>query len=175
MVTEWVLLPVPQEDYAELKHMVEYRQQQRGESALPSAEVLRGNELAADMVKRAEFGGHKAWPVAALARLAAGSTFTTKRWTKVIDLCAAHPGEVFSTEEVSEKTGLSINEWRDACRKITAHLKKHYPDVPLWDRAPDVGGPMWPLVTIAGKNLKVRDQLYVGITEEQAKRWKEVR
>lgn len=175
MATEWVLLPVPQEDYAELKHMVEYRQQQRGEVSSPSTEELRGDELAVDAVLRARFGEHKTWPASALARLAAGSTFTTQRWTKVVDLCAAHPGETFSTEEVSAKTGISINEWRDACRKIGAHLKKHYPEVPLWDRDPYAGDPMWPLVTIAGRHLKVRDQLYVGITEEQATRWKEVR
>jgi hypothetical protein len=34
---------------------------------------------------------------------------------------------------------------------------------------------MWPLVTISGRHLKVPDQLYVGITAEQAERWTSVR
>lgn len=175
VATEWVLLPVPREDYAELKHMVEYRQQQRGKAASPSSEELRGDEIAVDTVLRAAFGEHKAWPPSALARLAEGSTLTTHRWARVMDLCAEEPGATFSTEEVSTKTGIPVNEWRDACRKIGAHLKKHYPDVPLWERDPHIGEPMWPLVAISGRHLKVRDQLYVGITEEQAERWKEVR
>ncbi len=51
------------------------------------------------------------------------------------------------------------------------HLRKHYADVPVWEHDPYVGEPVWPLVTVSGRELKVRDQLYVGITEEQADRW----
>ena len=175
MATEWVLLSVPQEDYAELKHIVEYRQQQRGATSSPSTEELRGDELAVDTVRRAAFGEHKAWPASALTRLAEGSTLTTQRWARVMDLCAQNPGVMFSTEDVSAKTGIPVNDWRDACRKIGAHLKKHYPEVPQWEREPHAGAPMWPLVTISGRHLKVPDQLYVGITAEQAERWTSVR
>lgn len=176
MTTNWILLPVPEEDHAELQRTVEHRQRQRGEAISPSAHELRGDDLVIDTVLRAAFGEHKSWPASALARLAEGSTLTTERWAKVMDLCADAPEwTTFSTEEVSAKTGISVNEWRDACRKIGAHLKKHYPDVPLWERKPYVGDPVWPLVTIAGRDLKVRDQLYVGITPEQARRWKKVR
>lgn len=175
MATEWVLLPVPQEDYAELKQIVEYRQQQRGEAPSPSTEELRGDELAIDTVRRAAFGAHKAWPPSALMRLAEGSTLTTQRWAMVMDLCAQNPGAMFSTQDVSAKTGIPVNKWRNACRKIGAHLKKHYPEVPQWEREPHAGAPMWPLVTISGRDLKVPDQLYVGITAEQAERWTSVR
>lgn len=175
MATEWVLLPVPQEDYAELKQIVQYRQQQRGEASTPSTEELRGDELAADTVRRATFDAHKAWPASGLTRLAEESTLTTQRWARVMDLCAQSPGEMFSTTAVSAKTGIPVNDWRDACRKIGAHLKKHYPEVPQQERGPHAGAPMWPLVTISGRNLKVPDQLYVGITAEQADRWTSVR
>lgn len=175
MATEWVLLPVPQEDYAELKQLVEYRQQQRGKASSPSTEELRGDELAVDTVRRAAFGEHKAWPASALTRLAEGSTLATQRWARVLDLCAQNPGVMFSTEDVSAKTGIPVHKWRSACRKIGAHLKKHYPEVPQWEREPHAGAPMWPLVTISGRHLKVPDQLYVGITVEQAERWTSVR
>lgn len=72
MVTEWVLLPMPKEDYAELKQIVRYRQQQRGKAPSPSAEELRGDELAVDTVRRAAFGEHETWPTSALKRLAEG-------------------------------------------------------------------------------------------------------
>lgn len=175
MATEWVLLPVPQEDYAELRQMVEYRQLQRGEAPSPSMEELSGDDLTINMVRRVALDRHKAWPVNALQRLSEGATLTAQRWTTVMDLCAQSPEEMFSTEEVSAKTGIPINAWRDACRKVGAHLRKHYPEVPKWEHEPIAGAPMWPLVTISGRNLKVPDQLYVGITAEQANRWTSVR
>ena len=175
MTTEWVLLPVPQQDYAEFKHMVEQRQQQRGEATAPSTEELREDSLAVDTVVRAALVLHKVWPASALSRLAEESTLTTQRWATVMDLCAQNPGAMFSTQEVSAKTGIPVSKWRDACRKIGPHLRKRYPEVPKWEREPRAGAPMWPLVTISGRDLKVPDQLYVGITAEQAERWKSVR
>lgn len=175
MATEWVLLPVPQEDHAELKEMVEYRQLQRGEVPSPSMEELSGDGLVVDMVRRGAFGRHEAWPVPALKRLSEGSTLTAQRWATVMDFCARNPEAIFSTEEVSAKTGISVSAWRDACRKIRVHLRKHYPEVPTWEHEPIAGAPMWPLVAISGRYLKVPDQLYVGITAEQAKRWTSIR
>lgn len=167
---------MPEEDHDELRRTVEYRQRQRGEAVSPTKEELRGDELAVSTVRRVAFDEHKVWPLSALGRLAEGSTLTTQRWAKVMDLCAGAPeGAIFSTQEVSARTGIAVNEWRDACRKIGAHLRKHYPDVPIWDHEPYAGEPVWPLVTISGRNLKVQDQLYVGITPEQANRWRQVR
>lgn len=175
MVTKWVLLPVPKDDYAELKQTVEYRQHQRGEMSHPSLEELRRDELVIDTIKRAAFGKHKVWPTSALERLAEESTLTTQRFARAMDLCAKTPGKVFSTEEVSAKLGISLNEWRAACRKIGVHLEKHYPEVPRLEHGPSAGKPMWPLVPISGRYLKVPDQLHVGITAEQAERWMSVR
>lgn len=175
MTTKWVLLPVPELDYRDLKALVERRQSERGEPSMPSTELIIGGELSVDAVRRAAFDAHQAWPATALARLAEGNTLTTHRWVQVLDLCSRHPDVLYSTADVVAQTDLSVNEWRDACRKITAHLKKHYADAPLWEQEPHVGQPVWPLVAVGGRELKVRDQLYVGITEEQAKRWREVR
>jgi hypothetical protein len=175
MTTTWILLPVPELDLPEVKALVEKRQSERGEPLAPSTDQISGGELTVDAVRRNAFVAHSAWPTNALARLAEGNTLTTQRWAQVLDLCSTHPGDLFSTEDVVAQTDLSLNEWRDACRKITLHLKKHYTDVPLWEHEPYIGEPVWPLVTVSGRSLKVRDQLYVGITVEQAARWKRVR
>lgn len=173
MGTEWLLLAVPKQDYDELKHMVDFRQEQRGEAPAPSPEELRDSQLAIDAVVRAAFATHEPWPREALERLAAESTITTQRFARVMDLCAKTPGAQsrYSTEEIAEVTGMSVNEWRAACRKIRLHLEKHYPEVPRTTS----GNPEWPLVDMAGRNLGERDQLYVGITDEQARRWKQIR
>jgi ABC-type transport system involved in multi-copper enzyme maturation permease subunit len=99
-------------------------------------------------------------------------------------LTEPHPAWVLSQNWVTNgqpatldaiNRALAAIEWRDACRKFTLHLKKHYADVPVWEHDPYVGEPVWPLVKVSGRELKVRDHLYVGITEEQADRWKQVR
>ncbi|GAA5207606.1 hypothetical protein [Microbacterium kyungheense] len=139
----------------------------------PTAEQVRDSQLAKDAVVRAAFAKHEPWPEHALARLAEGSAITTQRFAQVVDLCAATPGEDhrYSTEELAEKTGMNVNEWRSACRKIRLHLEKHHPEIPRTD----AGNPEWPLVDMSGRTLGERDQLYVGITEEQARRWRTVR
>lgn len=175
MSTEWVLLPVPKEDYTELKQIVEHRQQQRGEVSHPSLKELRRDELVIDTIERAAFGKHKVWPVSALERLAKESTVITQRFARAMDLCAKTPSKVFSTEEMSARLGISVNEWRAACRKIGVHLEIHYPEVPLVEHGRWAGKPMWPLMAISGRDLKKRDQLYVGISAEQAERWMSVR
>ncbi|WP_251449404.1 hypothetical protein [Microbacterium sp. Marseille-Q6648] len=175
MGTDWMLLAVPKQDYDELKHMIDFRQEQRGEPPAPSAEALRDTQLAVEAVKRKVLDEHKPWPLEALSRLAEGSTITTERFSRVMDLCAHTPGEFISTEGIAEETEMTVNEWRAACRKLGAHLRKHYPDVPTWEREPNAAQPMWPLANVAGRNLQARDQLYVAITAEQAHRWSEVR
>lgn len=49
-----------------------------------------------------------------------------------MDLCAKHPGERFGTSDIVENTDLALNEWRDACRKLTAHLRANYDGLPKW-------------------------------------------
>lgn len=175
MSTEWIPLPVPAEDYEEFKHMVEYRQTQRGKAPAPSAEELSSGDLAVAGVVRAAFDDFQNWPMEALTRLAKASTITTLRFSEVMDLCAVEPGSLHSTEEIAETLDMSVAQWRAACRKMRPHLEKHYPEVPRHESGSHAGEPYWPLVDIAGRSLKVRDQLYVGITDEQARRWKRVR
>ena len=88
-----------------------------------------------------------------------------------MDLCSKNPEKLFSTEDIEANRELTIEEWRTAWRRIPPHLKKHYPDVPVWSRGKHEGEPELPLVTMAGRRLKVKDQLYVGMTHEQAARW----
>ena len=80
-----------------------------------------------------------------------------------------------SSDLASPDVDLTVNEWRDACRKIGTHLRANYEDVPRWEREPYRGQPMWPLVSVSGRELKVKDQLYVAITRDQAARWVKVR
>ncbi|WP_182066914.1 hypothetical protein, partial [Curtobacterium sp. ME12] len=72
-------------------------------------------------------------------------------------------------------TDLTLNEWRDACRKLTAHLRANYEGLPKWAPEPYLGEDIWPLATASGRNLHEDPQVYFGMTEEQAKRWREVR
>ncbi|MGV9195102.1 hypothetical protein ACQ143_12225 [Microbacterium sp. MC2] len=181
MATTWMLMAVPAEDYDELKRMVDLRQTQRGESAAPTVEELRSDELKRAAVVRNAFEKHEDWPDEALRRLAEASTVTTKRFTQVMDLCVVVREEtpdfpLISTTDVAQRTGMSVDEWRSACRKIGAHLDKHYPDVPRWaNGSKSDGRPVWPLVGVSGRNLGMYDQLYVGITAEQARRWRGIR
>lgn len=177
MTTEWNLLPVPAPDYEELKALVETRQAERGEPIAPRAEQITSDDAAIAAVRAAAYAQHRPWPESALARLAEGASLTTQRWAKVMDLLAENPGlgNELSTSNIVAKTDLSLNEWRDACRKMRPHLEKNYPDVPIWHYGIYEGEPMWPLVAISGKSLKVYDELYVGITAEQAKRWRSIR
>lgn len=181
VTTTWMLLAVPAVDYAELKHMVNFRQEQRGEAPSPTPEELSGEQLKRDAVIRAAFDEHEAWPHSALERLAAATTITTDRFSQAMDICvdlrAENPAfPLISTTGLAERSGMSVEEWRAACRKINAHMEKHYTDVPRWPvESRGAGRPFWPLVNISGRSLGVHDQLYVGITELQAERWKKVR
>lgn len=176
-MTEWKLLPVPAADYDELSAVVTKRQVQRGEEVAPDADVISNDDAVVDAVRAAAYSKHTAWDEVPLARIAEGRTLTTQRWTTVMDLLAKNPGpgNELSTTRIVELTDLTLNEWRDACRKIRPHLEKNYPDAPVWDYGRHAGGVMWPVVGISGKELKQYDELYVGITEEQARNWLAVR
>jgi hypothetical protein len=82
---------------------------------------------------------------AELAAIADGTTETAVRWTKAMDFCSAHPGDFFTTTEVAEATGMTVNNWRDAPRKMYLVLRK-IPGAPLWDSGKYVGQPAWPLL-----------------------------
>jgi hypothetical protein len=174
MVTDWVLMAVPSTDYDELKALVDARQQERGEAKAPSIEQLRSTQLAVAAVERNALDAYVPWPVSALNRLSTEATVTTERFARAMDVCAAQPETWFSTEEIAQRLDITVNEWRAACRKLRAHLNKHYPDVP---QAPgkEPGFLEWPVVALAGRERAVYDQLYIAVTAEQARRWKDVR
>lgn len=101
------------------------------------------------------------WSVELYAQLARSTGWATAdRWKQVMDLTAADPGRFFSTTDVAQQTGMSISDWRSACRTLSRHLKAHYP-----------AGTRWPLHAESGKALGVYDQLYVLATKETARRW----
>lgn len=92
-----------------------------------------------------------------------------------MNFCATHPGERFGTLDIVENTDPTLNEWRDACRKLTAYLRANYEGLPKWAREPYFGEDIWPLAAASGRNLHEDPQVYFGMTEEQAKRWRNVR
>lgn len=112
---------------------------------------------------------HQTWSLEDLKQLALGSTETTRRWTLAMDACAAHPGEFFPTSEIAARTGMSIAEWRDAPRKISRHLKAHYPSVPL---SPE-GFHIWPLV--AQTRPEYPNEVSWSMTPEMSELWKQAR
>ncbi|MCE0459689.1 hypothetical protein [Curtobacterium flaccumfaciens] len=174
-MTNWVLVPVPEQDRDEVTALVVKNQRARNERPWPSPEELSAEDLVANAVWRAALTEHQAWRTAQLAQLAAGDSLTAQRWIIAIDFCAAHRGQRFSTEEIVANATLTLNEWRDACRKITAHLRANFEDLPKWSRELYTGSNFWPLVTVGGRELKTDNQLFVGVTDEQAERWLSVR
>lgn len=175
----WIPVLVDSEDYDDVTAIVAERARSRGvtSSAMPPIAVpgLSGPASAAsegDQFARAATAaltGHIPWDTDDLERLAdPDNRFeTARRWVRAMDVCLAHVDDPFpfiSTEQVCEESGMTLNQWRDAPRKLPAHLTAHYPN------ARD-----WPLVAIEGRKVGRDNQIYWALTHEQAKRWKRVR
>lgn len=171
MPVNWIPLLVPEADYLELAAIVASRTRERGEEhaflpvvAAPSSEESANTSTALSYAN-AGVAELVAWSIEDLRRLARSEAVTAQRWARAMDACTERVGEYLSTQEVAAMTGMTINEWRDAPRKITRHLATHYPD-----------NPGWPLAVRSGRRLgHSYDQAYWAISEEQAKRWREVR
>jgi hypothetical protein len=111
------------------------------------------------------------WPIDDLRVLSKGTSETAKRWTRAMDLCCeiADSGNPWlSTSEVADRTRMSLNEWRDATRKITRHLKANYPSVPLDDK----GDHVWPLLGVLRPGYQ---EARWAMNREQAVLWRQVR
>lgn len=175
MTTNWVLLPVPEQDSGEFRDIIATRQRDRNEPLSPETDEIRNREMAIAAVKRAAFERQPRWSGSGYAQLAEGSSKTTARLSEVMQLCADHPETFFSTEDIAEQTSLSIEAWRNACRNIKKRLVAEFPDAPLWESGPYAGQPAWPLTAVSGRDLHVRDQLYVGLAADQAALWNEQR
>lgn len=177
----WIPVLVDSEDYDDVTAIVAERARARGvstSSAMPAIAVLAASGLAStaseggDQFARAAttaLAGHIPWDIDDLERLAdRDNRFeTARRWVRAMDVCLGHVDDSFpfiSTEQVCEESGMTLNQWRDAPRKLPAHLTAHYPN------ARD-----WPLVAIEGRKVGRDNQIYWALTHEQAKRWKQVR
>lgn len=165
MTDTWIPLLVPQEDYAELAALVLARTATRGgpdwSEVAPS--VVRDTRNSPDAVDA--LARFRSWSVDDLRQLANSSVTTAQRWRRAMDACARHVGEFLSTRQVADATGMSVNEWRDASRKISRHLTANYP-----------GAPGWPLVIQSARQVgESDDQAYWAITPDQAALWAQAR
>lgn len=133
----WTPVLVPSEDYVAVTRFVAARQAERTGAGhhLGRSHPEGGSETAHPLL-----ASWAAWPEDALRRLAESQSVTARRWVTAMDAIAQRDGNWFTTSEVAEISGLTINEWRDAPRKISRHLKAHYTDVPVHE-----GHLVWPL------------------------------
>ena len=131
----WVPVLVPEEDYVAVCEYVAARQAERAPSGSRSLEA-EPHEGEADP----RLTAWPSWPENALERLAQSTIVTAQRWAKAMDAVAQGEQNWYTTSEVAQLSGLTINEWRDAPRKISRHLKAHYTDVPVHK-----GNLAWPL------------------------------
>lgn len=162
-MTSWIPLLVRQEDYTEFATQVASREAGREDSVV-IASVTSGAVGATDGgTKEAELlATLKPWSTEALRQLGESSAefATAERWGKALDVMCHHVGEFISSAQLAAEAGMPINHWRDAPRKLPSHLAKHY--------EPSIE---WPLKAVGGRDLKKDDQVYWGITAEQARRW----
>lgn len=171
MTTTWIPLLVPADHFEELAALVHRRATEDGidvselavqadiDSPAPTA-VTTPDDVATRTLAALE-----PWDLRDLTRLATSSAVTAQRWARALDVCANHVGEFLTTQQVASESGMSVNEWRDAPRKLPRHLKANYPE-----------GLKWPLAVKDARALGMsEDQVCWAITEEQARRWREVR
>lgn len=164
----WLPLLVRTQDYGPVTAFIAAREAQRQSQSSNHAPVpaQAANEGEVGVLPPAEFDPELklvTWPIDQLRQLADSPYLTAQRWTQAMDVAAPHAGRLISSEHIAALTGMPINDWRDAARKLTGHLKAHY------------SVPGWPLLAIGGRHLGLDDQVYWGISTEQAELWREVR
>ncbi len=167
-MSKWVPLLVRLEDYSELASQVAAREAKRPDEAGPTPDIrvaLGETHRAATKVEEL-LARLKPWSVDELRQIVvtAPTYKTMARWARAMDVASAHPEEFLSTAQMADESGMSINEWRDAPRKLPQHLAAHFP-----------ANIEWPLSAVGGRELGKDDQVYWGITIDQAQRWKQVR
>lgn len=166
-MTRWIPLLVRQDDYLEFASLVAAREVGRDDSAVIAAIGPEAATSSTDVTKEAQLlATLSTWSIEALRQLAeSGASFATAdRWGRAMDVMCHHVGEFISSAQLAAEAGMPINHWRDAPRKLPGHLAKHY--------EPNLD---WPLKAVGGRDLKKDDQVYWGITAEQAQRWLQVR
>lgn len=177
-MTSWIPVLVRLEDYAEVTDQIAAREAARpaGQSVTPVDQVRALGDLPATALpatpEERKLAAHIPWDVEDLARLAEGRTTTTQRWTRALDVMVdAGPGTWLPTSEIARRSGMTINEWRDAPRKITRHLQARYPNVPRNEN----GDAYWPLCALGRSIPDNGGEVWWAITAEMATRWRHVR
>lgn len=162
----WLPLLVRLEDYAELAELVRERESTRDPGSAPSIGAQAAMDASAEPLthEQAKLAEHVPWSVHNLARLAKGDSLTAQRWVKAMDVLAQQPGTWLPTSKVAELSGMTINEWRDAPRKMPRHQAKNYPDEQ-----------MWPLCAGGAGIVNNQGEVWWAMTEEVARRWNSVR
>ncbi|MGQ0630017.1 MAG: hypothetical protein ACT4P1_03180 [Sporichthyaceae bacterium] len=175
-MSKWLPLLVRIEDYAEITALIAQRETARGDEGvrhvITTSPEVAGN-LAADQEEE-KLARRDPWSLEDLATLARGLTLTTARWTRAMDVCtqAREKGEIWlPTSKVAQLAGMEINEWRDAPRKISRHLKANFPNVPRDHH----GDHFWPLCPGGGDLPANGGEVWWAITAEMARRWRQVR
>jgi hypothetical protein len=166
-MTSWIPLLVRQEDYTDFAMQVASREVGREDSVvIPSVASGSVAPVAGSSKEDELLATLKPWSMQALHQLADSSaTFVTaERWGKAMDVMCNHVGKFISSAQLAAEAGMPINHWRDAPRKLPSHLVRNY--------EPNIE---WPLKAVGGRELKKDDQVYWGITAEQAQRWLRVR
>lgn len=165
MLGEWVPVLVRVSDYTAVTQLIAAREAER---AIQGGGTLPAGDTNATPKADPRLAATPAWPEDALRRLATSSSVTAKRWTQAMDAIAVGGADWYSTSEVAEMSGLSVNEWRDAPRKIARHLKAHYQDVPVHD-----GNIAWPLR--AWSNPDKPGEVSWGMPPVTRERWRKIR
>jgi hypothetical protein len=167
-MSKWVPLLVRIEDYAELASQVAAREARRPEESARTpgtrvalAETSRAATKAEELLARL-----KPWSLDELRQIiATAPTYKTMaRWALAMNVACDHPEELLPTTQIASESGMTLNEWRDAPRKLPQHLAAHFP-----------ANIEWPLAAVGGRELGKDDQVYWGITIDQAQRWLQVR
>lgn len=168
----WIPVLVRTEHYQAVARVIEQLEadhpEESGSGILIDAGDLR-TVVSANPPHPSGLESRPSWNPRDLARLAAGSTVTTQRWSLAMDVCAENPGTFFPTSEIADRSGMTVVEWRDAPRKISRHLKIHFPDVPK----DSSGHALWPL--LAKTQPENPGEVSWAITNEMASLWREVR
>ncbi|MFK5645127.1 hypothetical protein ACI3ET_01245 [Ornithinimicrobium sp. LYQ121] len=134
---KWMPVLVPVEDYLSVAEFLAARLAERSGPGNGAGGVAGGD---ASTAVHPLLAAWPAWSEEPLRRLSESRSLTALRWARAMDAVAQGSQDWYTTTEVAKASGLTINEWRDAPRKISRHLKVHYTDVPLHE-----GHYTWPL------------------------------
>lgn len=170
-MSKWIPVLVRAEDVEDVTRLILEREAARNQDDIDSViEVLQDQGTSrSDQADASKDDSRQSWSVEDLGRLAKGDTATTERWARALDVCAKEPENYLPTTVIAERSGMTVAEWRDAPRKISRHLKAHYPNVPKDEN----GDACWPLH--AWSKPEYPGQVSWAITAEMARLWNQVR